>query len=160
MTPEFVSRNGHSNDWKRLLSLLIFFCLTFAAPWGYAQTCSIPGNAGTLSSAVSELNSYWPGTGSPVAGATGIAVAAGAGFAPIAAGDLLLIIQMQAADLNTTDTNSYGDGTASPGVTSTVAFGVAGYAVEPSVLPIYLRALMNGLWRPMPSRWQAQQPSI
>lgn len=115
--------------WKRRLLGVFAACwLTFAAPWAFAQTCSIPGNAGTLASAVSELNSYWPGTASPLAGATSIAVAAGAGFAPIAEGDLLLIIQMQAADLDTSNTNSYGDGTASPGVTSTVAFGVAGYA--------------------------------
>ena len=35
---------------------------------------------------------------------------------------------MQGADIDSTDTNSYGDGTANAGVTTTVAFGVAGYA--------------------------------
>jgi mucin-19 len=61
--------------------------------------------------------------------ATSISVGAGTGVnRGIQAGDLLLIIQMQGADIDATDTNAYGDGTANAGVTSTVAFGVAGYA--------------------------------
>lgn len=128
MTPEFVGRNGHSTDWKHLPSLLLFFCLTFAAPWGHAQTCSIPGNSGAASIAT-QPNTFFPGLLNPLAGATSITVSAGTGTTSgIQAGDLLLIIQMQGADIDATNTNSYGDSTLNGGVTNTVAFGVAGYA--------------------------------
>ena len=74
----------------------------------FAQTCSVPGSAGALSSSVSELNSYFAGTGSPAINATSIAVAAGVGFANINSGDLLLVIQMQGADIDATNTRPMG----------------------------------------------------
>lgn len=93
-----------------------------------AQTCSIPGQAGTITLAA-QPNTFFPGSASAAAGATSISVGAGTGLSsPIQAGDLLLIIQMQGADINSTDTNAYGDGGASAGITTTVAFGAAGYA--------------------------------
>ena len=121
-----------------LFKLLSFSRSTLAAlafvsscvlPFGaLAQTCSIPGNAGTLSSTVSEINSYFAGTGSPSLGATSIAVGAGVGFADVSAGDLLLVIQIQGAEIDATNTNAYGDAVSDAGVTSTVAFGASGYA--------------------------------
>ncbi len=110
---------------KKALLLLATLLLASAS---YGQTCSIPGQAGTANLAA-QPNSFFPGTGSPGAGASSLAVGAGTGVnASIQAGDLLLIIQMQGADINSTNTNSYGDGTPNAGFTSTVAFGVAGYA--------------------------------
>ena len=48
------------------------------------------------------VNTYYPGVGTAAAGATSIDVGAPSGAAtPIAAGDLLLVIQMQAADFDT-----------------------------------------------------------
>ena len=103
------------------LSLLV-------GPAAWAQTCSIPGNSGNASLNV-QPNTFFPGTGSPAANATSITVGGASGVnSPIRAGDLLLIIQMQGADINATDTNAYGDGTANAGVTNTVAIGAAGYA--------------------------------
>ena len=108
-------------------SALLFLSLLLASV-AQAQTCSIPGNAGTLVSTASELNSYFPGTGNAAVASTSIAVGAGVGFADIAPGDLMLIIQMQGADINATNSNAYGDGTTDAGVTSTVAYLTAGYA--------------------------------
>lgn len=65
---------------------------------------------GTISGTV---NRYYPGATSVSAGATSISLAAsiGAGSA-ISAGDTLLVIQMQDAVLDTSNTASYGDGAA------------------------------------------------
>ena len=107
--------------------LLVWLCMAMVSS-AHAQSCSIPGQVGTESIAT-QPNSFFPGTGSPGVNATFITVGPGIGVnRGIEAGDLLLIIQMQGADIDVTDTNAYGDGTTNAGVTSTVAFGVAGYA--------------------------------
>lgn len=69
----------------------------------------------TISAASQIVNSYYPGQGNPVIGATALTVGtidARGSATPIAAGDLVLIIQVQGADINSTNTDSYGDGTA------------------------------------------------
>lgn len=59
------------------------------------------------------LNTYYPGTASIAAGATSIPVGAPTGSGqPIAAGDTLLVMQMQDAAINATNTGAYGDGAA------------------------------------------------
>lgn len=106
----------------------LFVITLLLACLSHAQTCSIPGQAGNTS-LTTQPNTFFPATTSAVAGATAITVGAGTGVnSGIQAGDLLLLIQMQGADIDTTDDNRYGDGTVNAGVTATVAFGVAGYA--------------------------------
>ena len=88
-----------------------------------------PAPGGTLTGVV---NTYYPGVGSVAAGATSINVGASAGAAtPIAVGDMLLVIQMQAADFDSTNTNSYGHGgaaaTPASGYTALNASGVYEY---------------------------------
>ncbi len=103
-----------------------------------AQTCSIPGQAGTDTAIAAQPNTFFPGTAGVTAGATSLTVGAGTGVnRAIAPGDLLLIIQMQGADFDATNTNGYGDGTVNPGVTNTVAFGVNGYAGGAAVTNFY-----------------------
>jgi uncharacterized repeat protein (TIGR01451 family) len=78
--------------------------------------CASPGHDGAGSTLGGIVNAYYPGTGTVAAGATSItlgAVAAGGAQTAIASGDLLLVIQMQDAAINTTNTGAYGDG--SPG---------------------------------------------
>lgn len=106
-------------------------CLLAAllSEFALAQTCSIPGEAGANTALNTQPNTFFPGSASATAGATSISVGVGTGVnRGISAGDLLLIIQMQGADFDADNDNGYGDGTVSAGVTSTVAFGVAGYA--------------------------------
>ncbi len=114
-----------AKNWIRLLAAGVLALLAFGAA---AQTCSIPGQAGSNTAINAQPNSFFPGSVGAAAGATSISVGAGTGVnRGIAAGDLLLIIQMQGADINATDSTSYGDGTGGGG-TPTVAFGAAGYA--------------------------------
>ena len=88
--------------------------------------CALPGNDGAGGSLTGVVNAYYP----PGTGVTGItagnasvllgAAAAGGAQKAIAVNDLLLIIQMQAASINFTNTSSYGDGIAGdPGSGST-----------------------------------------
>ena len=71
---------------------------------------------GTLSGVV---NTYYPGTASVVKGATSVPVgtATGAG-GTIAAGSLLLVVQMQDASINTSNSVSYGNGSTGTGFTT------------------------------------------
>lgn len=99
----------------------------------YAQ-CGTSPTSGTvtITTANTIVNSYYPATGNPAAGTSAISVGTidgrGTGTA-IAAGDLIVIIQMQGADINTANTVAYGGGNASApanGYTSNANL-VAGY---------------------------------
>ena len=83
------------------------------------QACASPaqnGNGGTLGGVI---NTYYPATANAAAGAKSITVGASTGAAvPIATNDLLLIIQMQDAAINSTNTSSYGDGATGSGSTN------------------------------------------
>lgn len=75
--------------------------------------CGRPGNDGSTVTTygAGHINTYYPGGASVSAGATSLSVGAvpsNYGTTPIAAGDLLLIIQVQRANINTTDTSGYG----------------------------------------------------
>ena len=75
-----------------------------------------PPAGGTLSAGV--LNTYYPGNASVTAGATSIPVGAANGTGTIAAGNLLLVIQMQDASINTSNNVAYGNGYTGTGFTT------------------------------------------
>ena len=122
-------RFKHPRSPKRLQRLLI--CLLFLLSFGVsylmpfqqqaqqavAQTavpCATPGKDGPGGSLTGIVNTYYPSpaTASAATGSTSIQVGSAVGAAtPIAAGDLLLVIQMQNATINFTNTDAYGDGT-------------------------------------------------
>jgi uncharacterized repeat protein (TIGR01451 family) len=82
--------------------------------------CAVPGKDG-IGSLTGIVNGYYPGTGANVGiGSTSIPVGsinAAGSLTPIAKGDLLLVIQMQDADIDSTNTDSYGNGVAGGGNT-------------------------------------------
>lgn len=99
-----------------------------------ADRCATPSAAGAATPS-GTINTYYPATAGAAAGATSITLgpARGAGSA-IAAGDLLLVIQMQDARINTTNGAAYGNGS------TTDTFG-AGYTnADQSGLFEYVRA--------------------
>ncbi|MFZ0956220.1 MAG: S24 family peptidase, partial [Candidatus Sulfotelmatobacter sp.] len=79
-------------------------------------TVSQAAPGGTLTGVI---NTYYPGTASVAAGATSIPIgtAAGAGNA-IAAGNLLLVIQMQDANMDVVNSVAYGNGDTGQGFTA------------------------------------------
>ena len=93
---------------KRILSGLVLLCLAMQ-PAG-ANWCALPGRDGAVVVA-GVVNAYFPGAAVANIGASSIRVGGARGGAQsIAIGDLLLVIQMQDATINTGTTNSYGDG--------------------------------------------------
>jgi uncharacterized repeat protein (TIGR01451 family) len=79
----------------------------------FAQVCATPGRDGVAFS----RNTYFPGVGTAAAGTSTVAIGAArvnadAATTAFVVGDLALIIQMQDALINTTNTGAYGDGSA------------------------------------------------
>ncbi len=79
----------------------------------YAQVCALPGSAGdaTISGTV---NTYFtPGAGSYDNSSATISLGGQRGAAgSLAEGDLVLVIQMQCANIDSSDSSNYGDGAA------------------------------------------------
>jgi len=65
-----------------------------------------------------QINTYFPGNGNVAVGATSIPVGTANGTGTIAAGSLLLIIQMQDASINTSNSVAYGNGSTGSGFTA------------------------------------------
>ncbi len=94
-----------------------------------AGVCAVPGKDGPVTlTATSQPNTYYPGV-TAAQGSTTITVGTtptGNTTTPIAKGDLLLLMQMQGAAINTANTNAYGT------VTGTPTAGTYEYAVAAS----------------------------
>ncbi len=92
------------------LTFLVLLIGIFSAR-AQAQVCANPGRDGPGGTISGVVNTYYPGTASVSAGSTSIAIGSSTGSAtPIASGDLLLVIQMQDAAINSNNSDSYGDG--------------------------------------------------
>ena len=95
-------------------SLFVALLLLVASPSAHAVPfCPASPDTATVSSQL-VLNSYYPGAADVTAGSTSIPVGALRGITSIQAGDTLLVIQMQGADIDTGDAETangpYGDG--------------------------------------------------
>lgn len=85
--------------------------ILFAPSAAEAQSC--PSSSTVTITTYS--NTYYPGTGTANAGATSITLGNAVGAAPIAALDILLVIQMQGAQFTSSNTVAYGDGSTGSG---------------------------------------------
>ena len=111
--------------------------------------CATPGQQGAGGTLAGVDNSYWPGTAGVAAGSTSITLGARTGAAvSIAAGNMILVIQMQDAAINSSNTDAYGDGLpgdgtdpppapagAANGSTAINASGVYEYAMATNAVP-------------------------
>ena len=93
-------------SWLRHILGLALVMLSFSAA---ALNCATPGKDGAGGALGGVINRYWPGTVSASAGDMSITLGSsvGAGGA-VAAGDLLLVIQMQDAAIDRSNNNTYG----------------------------------------------------
>ena len=98
--------------------------------------CVTPGNDGPNAALTGVVNSYYPATASAASGATAISVGTRIpGASPaIAPGDLLLVIQMQDADISGTNAITYGDGTTGRGSTGLRSTGLYEYVAATSAV--------------------------
>ncbi len=121
-----LERLGHNPGLRTFFSrksfataFLLVVVLTVAVQ---GQVCANPGKDGPGGTLSGVINTYYPGTANARAGAKSISIGSSAGSpTPIATGDLLLVIQMQDATINSTNSDSYGDG-----VSGGLASGVTG----------------------------------
>lgn len=98
----------------------------------YSQCGAAPTNGlTTIASANQIVNTYYPGTGNPTSGATTLTVGnrdSRGDNTNLGSGDMVLIIQMQGADYNSTNSDAYGDGVAGGNASGYVTGNlVAGY---------------------------------
>jgi len=113
-------------------SLLIASLAALPATGWAASACATPGQDGSVTTA-SPTMVYMTPTASVASGATSITVSSATG---VAAGNLLLVIQMQGAGINYTNTANYGDGTSGTGsgyLTTGLTAGTYEYAAVKSV---------------------------
>lgn len=92
----------------------VVLCITISVNTVQAQICPTPVPATTITA---NANTYYPAQQATVsAGSTSVAIGAATdGTTHISAGDALLIIQMQGAQINTANNNTYGDGVSGSG---------------------------------------------
>src|SRR5437763_6490177 len=140
-----MARLGHRGGIRvLLLGAAIVSIVIPAAPAEAASTCATPGRDGTAT-LNSVINTYYPGTLTAAAGATTITLGAATGAAtPIAVGDLVLVIQMQDAAINSTNSGAYGNAVAgdpASGWTGLNSAGLYEYAVATSAVPLVGGAL-------------------
>jgi len=136
-TADPVATNNNGTAQAAILNVAV----SPIGPAGTASSCATPGRDGSPTITASP-NTYYPAANQTVAaGATSLSVGAAVGNTPIAAGDLLLVIQMQGADIDYSNTDSYGDGVAGGLATGNLSNAnfVAGqyeYAVAASAVPV------------------------
>ncbi len=118
---------------------LLWFPKSTQAQVSSGALCAVPGKDGIDLGAINIVNSYFAGpeTDTTVnAGSTSISVGAinsSGSQTTISPGDLLLIIQMQDADINYTDTSNYGAGNGTgSGSTAANSTGLYEYVVAKS----------------------------
>jgi uncharacterized repeat protein (TIGR01451 family) len=104
------------------VSTLLATTLTIVAQQGWlwipiaqadqANICATPGNDGPVPIG-GQVNTFYPGTAATVAqNSQTLVVGTAVGSPPIQKGDLLMIIQMQGAEIDSNNTDAYGDGSA------------------------------------------------
>lgn len=98
----------HARGW--LLSLATLLTL----PHALAQTCAMPGRDGTAPSSGTVNTYYTPANGTYTSDSTSLPLGSSQGATtPVAPGDLVVLMQMQCANINSTNTSNYGAGNGS-----------------------------------------------
>jgi uncharacterized repeat protein (TIGR01451 family) len=95
----------------RLIGLALWAASLAHAPLALAQTCAIPGRDGTGSSSGTVNTYYAPSNGSYGPGSPSIGLGASQGAAAaLAPGDLVVLMQMQCANIDSSNSANYGAG--------------------------------------------------
>ncbi len=133
-------RVPHYGSWLRKCVVLAGLVLAaLQAPAVSAQVCAIPGADGPFTLTGGVVNTYYPAAASAASGTTSVQLGTARGATAIAAGDLLLVIQMQDASFNSTDSGAYGDGAPGDPASGVTGFDGAGryeFAVAAAAVPL------------------------
>jgi hypothetical protein len=132
-----VVRSGVAVGVAVLLSVAAFVAQAPELVLAAGRGCVTPGSAGPNAALTGIVNAYYPATASAASGATAISlgtVLAAGSPTPIAPGDLLLVIQMQDADIQGTNAITYGDGATGRGSTGLRSTGLYEYVAATSAV--------------------------
>jgi hypothetical protein len=114
---------------KTWLASLLLLCGMLPSPI-YADSCCTPGRDGAGVNITGIINTYWPATTATLGtGSTSVALGGynvSGASTPIAAGDMLMIMQMQDATIDATNTDAYGDGVAGGSASGTTGLNNSG----------------------------------
>ena len=90
--------------------------------------CATPGKDGAAGTITGIVNTYYAGVGTAAAGTNSLTVTTPSlgAATQIGVGDLLLVIQMQGAQINSTNTTSYGDGVPGNPASGSTSLGNSG----------------------------------
>ncbi len=132
---EAVARKGSGLGMAQLR-----FCLTacvlaaamsmLATP-SRAQTCGIPGAGGAVT-ASGVVNTYYAASGTASGSSLSLGAVRPGGGPAIAAGDMVLVMQMQGATIDSSDTNQYGDGVGNGNTQDNAGNPARGYTGAPT----------------------------
>lgn len=109
---------------------LLAAILALSEPASAAQLCPLVSPPAGTTTVTTSPNSYYPGAGTATAGSTTVPIGTLNGTTAIAAGDEILVMQMQDSSINPTNSAAYGanNGTGR-GVTSDNTSGLYEYAI-------------------------------
>jgi hypothetical protein len=115
---------------RTFLHIAVLLAATSAAA---ANVCTNPGRDGPATGLSGVVNSYYPGLGSAAAGSTSVTVgpldtSSGGSSKGIAAGDLIVIMQMQDADISSANDSTYGGSSTGSGAITLNNAGAYEYA--------------------------------
>lgn len=115
---------------RRIASILALLSLMTPVT-AEANQCVVPSSDGAVvvTGANTVVNNYWPGTGSPTTSSTTATLGAARNTAgpTIAAGDMLLLVQVQGATISTANSTSYGGSGGGRGYTTLTNTGAYEY---------------------------------
>ncbi len=104
-----------------------------------ANVCTLTPNRSAGGTLTGVVNTYFPGTANLASGATSITLGAASATGaqtPIAANDLLLVIQMQDAAISSANDSTYGDGVSGAGSTNLNNAGVYEYVTATNAVGV------------------------
>src|ERR1700682_6478766 len=135
-TASGVLRSSAAIGAALVLAVSAFVAQTPQTVAAAGRGCVTPGNDGPNAALPGFVNSYYPATASATAGAAAISVGTRIpALSPaIAPGDLLLVIQMQDADISGTNAITYGDGATGRGSTGLRSTGLYEYVAATSAV--------------------------
>ncbi|MBK8324492.1 MAG: hypothetical protein IPL06_17740, partial [Betaproteobacteria bacterium] len=116
---------------RAALAVVLVVAAGLAAP-ALAQVCAVPGSSGP-GSISGIVNTYYPGTAATLSsGSTSVAVGSAdprGSLTAVAAGDLLLVVQVQDASISSTNSAAYGGSGGGAGYTALGSAGQYEYVI-------------------------------
>ncbi len=124
-----------------LATVLAALMVILLLPFQTQAQCATPGKDGVGGTLTGIVNTYYPGlSATAAAGSTSVTLGPATGASVnITPGDLLLIIQMQGANINSSNNSRYGDGVNggdASGVTALNNTGLYEYIVANNTVPL------------------------